>query len=82
MIQKLRLKFVAICMALVAAILAAVFFSVYFAMQRNIEDLSRQLLYRVIQQEDPRRPEIAISLDRDRVVYLPYFTVNVWGSTA
>ena len=82
MIHKLRLKFVAICMALVAAILAAVFFSVYFAMQRNIEDLSRQLLYRVIQQEDPRRPEIAISLDRDRVVYLPYFTVNVWGSTA
>ena len=82
MIQKLRLKFVAICMALVAAILAAVFFSVYLAMQRNIQDLSRQLLYRVIQQDDPRRREIAISLDRDRLVYLPYFTVNVWGSAA
>jgi len=82
LIRKLRLKFVAICMALVTAILAVVFFSVYFAMQRNIEDLSRQLLHRVIQQDDPRHPEIAISLDRDRVVYLPYFTVNVWGSTA
>ena len=82
MIRKLRLKFVAICMALVTAILAVVFFSVYFTMQRNIEDLSRQLLHRVIQQDDPRHPEIAISLDRDRVVYLPYFTVNVWGSTA
>ena len=82
MIRKLRLKFVAICMLLVTAILAAVLLSVYFAMQRNIQDLSRQLLYRVIQQDDPRRPEIAISLDRDRLVYLPYFTVNVWGSAA
>ncbi len=82
MIRNLRLKFVAICMALVTAILAVVFLSVYFATRRNIQDLSRQLLYRVIQQEDPRLPEIAISLDRDRVVFLPYFTVNVWGSTA
>ena len=82
MIRKLRLKFVAICMLLVTAILAAVLLSVYFAMQRNIQDLSRQLLYRVIQQDDPRRPEIAISLDRDRLVYLPYFTVNVWGAAA
>ena len=82
MIRKLRLKFVAICMVLVTAILAVVLLSVYFAMQRNIQDLSRQLLYRVIQQDDPRRREIAISLDRDRLVYLPYFTVNVWGSAA
>lgn len=82
MIRKLRLKFVAICMALVTVILAAVFFSMYFAIQRNIEDLSRQLLRQVIQQDDPHRPEVAISLDRDRVVFLPYFTVNVWGSTA
>jgi two-component system sensor histidine kinase CiaH len=81
-IRKLRLKFVAICMVLVTAILAVVLLSVYFAMQRNIQDLSRQLLYRVIQQDDPRRREIAISLDRDRLVYLPYFTVNVWGSAA
>ena len=44
MIRKLRLKFVAICMALVTAILAAVFFSVYFSMARNISDLSRQVL--------------------------------------
>ena len=71
MIRKLRLKFVAICMLLVTAILAVVFLSVYFAMQRNIEDLSRQLLHRVIQQDDPRRPEIAISLDRDRLVDRP-----------
>lgn len=82
MIRKLRLKFVAICMVLVTAILAVVLLSVYFAMQRNIQDLSRQLLYRVIQQSASHRSEIAISLDRDRLVYLPYFTVDVWGATA
>ena len=50
MIRKLRLKFVAICMALVTAILAVVFFSVYLSMARNISDLSRQVLYRVSQE--------------------------------
>lgn len=82
MIRKLRLKFVAICMVLITAVLAVVLLSVYFAMQRNIQDLSRQLLYRVIQQSASHRSEIAISLDRDRLVYLPYFTVDVWGATA
>ena len=51
MIRKLRLKFVAICMVLITAVLAVVLLSVYFAMQRNIQDLSRQLLHRVIQEE-------------------------------
>ena len=51
MIRKLRLKFVAICMALVTAILTVVFFSVYLSMARNISDLSRQVLYRVSQEE-------------------------------
>ena len=82
MIRKLRLKFVAICMVLITAVLAVVLLSVYFAMQRNIQDQSRQLLYRVIQQSASHRSEIAISLDRDRLVYLPYFTVDVWGATA
>ncbi len=82
MIRKLRLKFVAICMVLITAVLAVVLLSVYFAMQRSIQDLSRQLLYRVIQQSASHRSEIAISLDRDRLVYLPYFTVDVWGATA
>jgi len=69
-------------MVLITAVLAVVLLSVYFAMQRNIQDLSRQLLYRVIQQSASHRSEIAISLDRDRLVYLPYFTVDVWGATA
>ena len=83
MIRKLRLKFVAICMALVTAILAAVFFSVYFSMARNISDLSRQVLYRVVQEESVggslTRPDISISIGGDRVL-LPYFTVNLWTS--
>jgi signal transduction histidine kinase len=69
-------------MVLITAVLAVVLLSVYFAMQRSIQDLSRQLLYRVIQQSASHRSEIAISLDRDRLVYLPYFTVDVWGATA
>lgn len=80
MIRKLRLKFVAICMALVTAILAVVFFSVYLSMARNISDLSRQVLYRVSQEETiggMTRPDISIAIGGDRVL-LPYFTVNVW----
>ena len=83
MIQKLRLKFVAICMALVTAILAVVFFSVYFSMAQNISDLSRQVLYRVVQEESVggsmTRPDISINIGGDRVL-LPYFTVNLWSS--
>ena len=83
MIRKLRLKFVAICMALVTAILAAVFFSVYFSMARNISDLSRQVLYRAVQEESVgggmTRPDISINIGGDRVL-LPYFTVNLWTS--
>lgn len=83
MIQKLRLKFVAICMALVTAILAVVFFSVYFSMAQNISDLSRQVLHRVVQEESVggsmTRPDISINIGGDRVL-LPYFTVNLWSS--
>ena len=87
MIRKLRLKFVAICMALVTAVLAVVFLSVYFTMERSIETLSRQVLYRVAQDSvysgsrDFVRPEIGIDVGGDRVL-LPYFTVEVWGSQA
>lgn len=88
MIRKLRLKFVAICMALVTAVLAVVFLSVYFTMEHSIETLSRQVLYRVAQDSlysggsrDFIRPEIGIDVGGDWVL-LPYFTVEVWGSQA
>lgn len=81
MIRKLRLKFVAICMTLVTAILAVVFFSVYYSMARNISDLSRQVLQRVVQEDSVggsiSRPDISITIGGDRVL-LPYFTVNLW----
>ena len=86
MLRKLRLKFVAICMALVTAVMAVVFFSVYISMERNVEDLSRQVLHRVVQ-ETPiggsgiLRPDVDINIGGERVL-LPYFTVEVWGTTA
>ena len=87
MIRKLRLKFVAVCMAMVTAVLAVVFMSVYFSVQRSAETLSRQVLQRVIQESDQThgegifRPDISITIGGDRVL-LPYFTVEVWGNNA
>jgi hypothetical protein len=86
MIKKLRRKFVAICMALVTLILAVVFFSLYVTMERNIENLSHQVLRRVIQEDSylpsiGSSPQYGIDFGGDRVV-LPYFTVHVWGGTA
>jgi len=88
MIQKLRRKFVAICMLLVTAILAVVFLSVFFSMRRNVEALSRQVLHQVAQESafgtdagGIRRPELGIEIGGDRVL-LPYFTLEIWGSRA
>lgn len=79
MIKKLRRKFVAVCMVLVAIVFAAVLFAAHHALRENIEDLSRQLLRQVITEEGT--PNVSIDIGGDRVL-LPYFTVNVWGSTA
>ena len=78
MIRKLRLKFVAVCMAMVTAVLAVVCFAIFAALRGNVEDLSREVLHRVIQ-ADPggRRPEIGVEIGGDKVL-LPYFTVSVW----
>lgn len=83
MIRKLRRKFVAVCMMLVAVVLAAVFGAAYHAIQQNIEDLSRQLLRQVIAEDRGYRtvPDVSIDIGGNRVL-LPYFTVNVWGDTA
>lgn len=81
MIRKLRLKFVAICMALVTAILAAVIFSVLFAMQRNVENLSQELLHQVLNEQNGGQPNIHITIDGSTVALLPYFTVNVYTTS-
>lgn len=80
MIRKLRLKFVAVCMAMVTAVLAAVCFSVFAALRTNVEDLSRQVLHRVIQEASlpgGGQKEIGVEFGGDKLL-LPYFTVNVW----
>ena len=80
MIRKLRLKFVAVCMALVTAVLAVVCFAIFAALRGNVEDLSRQVLHRVIQEEalpGGRKPEVGVEIGGDKVL-LPYFTVSVW----
>ncbi|MCI9579088.1 MAG: HAMP domain-containing histidine kinase [Oscillibacter sp.] len=76
MIQKLRLKFVVVCMAMVTAVLAAVCFAIFAALRGNVADLSREVLHRVIQEEG-RRPEIGVEIGGDKLL-LPYFTVSVW----
>ena len=82
MIRKLRLKFVAVCMAMVTAVLAVVCLSIFAALQNNVEDLSRQVLLRVIQEAarpGGRKPEIGVEIGGDKLL-LPYFTVTVWPS--
>lgn len=80
MIRKLRLKFVAVCMAMVTAVLTAVFFSMYIAMEQTAVDFSREVLHQVIQ-EDRGQPGIGIEIGGNRSP-LPYFTVTLWGDTA
>ena len=80
MIQKLRAKFVAICMALVTVVLATVLIALYIALQQNISAISDQALSRAIQ-ELPGHAAPSITFGGERVM-LPYFTVNVWGDTA
>ena len=80
MIRKLRLKFVAVCMAMVTAVLAVVCLAILAALQGNVENLSRQVLHRVIQEEPMpggRKPEVGVEIGGDKVL-LPYFTVSVW----
>ena len=84
MIRKLRLKLVAICMALISTVLAVVLMTVYFSAERNIEDLSQQVLEQVIAEEhhitpggDMFFPHLRPSPAEDRIL-LPYFTVAVW----
>lgn len=89
MIRKLRLKFVAICMTLISAVLAVVLATVYLSAERNIEDLSQQVLEQVLAEEHHIVPgggmffpNLRPGPAEDRVL-LPYFTVAVWknGST-
>ena len=85
MIKKLRLKFVAVCMAMVTAVLAVVFVSVYFSAQHSIERSSRAVLERVIKEAGSFspgsfRPGLGLDFNGDDI-QLPYFTVQLWGGS-
>lgn len=86
MIQKLRLKFVAVCMLLVTAVLCVVFASVYVSSQHNVELAGQAVLERVIRENSFLSPDTGshsagLSPGDDRI-QLPYFTVQVWGTGA
>jgi two-component system sensor histidine kinase CiaH len=79
-IRKLQIKFVAMCMAMVTAVLAVVFFSAFASARQNIQVISTEVLERVLRESSSNlqsRPDIGLDLG-DRVVQLPYFTVDVW----
>ena len=80
MIRKLQIKFVAMCMAMVTAVLAVVFLSAFASARQNIQVISTEVLQRVLRESSSgmaSRPEIGLDLG-DKVVQLPYFTVEVW----
>ena len=80
MIRKLQIKFVAMCMAMVTAVLAVVFFSAFLSAKQNIQLISTEVLQRVLRESSSgvlSRPDIGLDLG-DKVVQLPYFTVEVW----
>ena len=77
MIRKLRIKFVAISMALVTVVLASVFFSMFVSVEQNLETLSGEALKQVIR-ADRYQGGIGITIDGDRVP-LPFFVVEIWN---
>ena len=84
MIRKLQIKFVAMCMAMVTAVLAVVFFSAFTSAKQNIQLISTEVLQRVLRENTSgslSRPDIGLDLG-DRVVQLPYFTVEVWQQSS
>ncbi|MEG1988526.1 MAG: HAMP domain-containing sensor histidine kinase, partial [Oscillibacter sp.] len=81
MLRRLRLQFVAVCMALVTAVLAVVLLSIYVSAQNTIAVTSNDVLLRVIGELSYPGDDLgsAFNLQPGRV-QLPYFTVEVWGS--
>ena len=73
MIRRLRLQFVAVCMALVTAVVAVVVASAFFTVRQNIASVSTGILQQVIQED-----RITSHRPGEGGPSLPYFTVSVW----
>ena len=74
MLRKLRLKFVALSMALVTILLAVVVYAVFLSARENLENISRDVLRRAMKDQSP---QYGASIGKGDVT-LPYFIVDIW----
>ena len=81
MIRKLRWQFVAACMGLIAAVLAIVFGCVWASAQNALEHSSHMALEQALSRRGGDLLPGFHQSGGDDQVLLPYFTVQVWGST-
>ena len=81
MIRKLRWQFVAACMGLIAAVLAIVFGCVWASAQSALERSSHLALEQALSRRGGDLLPGFRQNGGDDQVLLPYFTVQVWGTT-
>lgn len=81
MIRKLRWQFVAACMGLIAAVLAIVFGCVWVSAQNALEHSSHLALEQALSRRGGDLLPGFRQNGGDDQVLLPYFTVQVWGTT-
>ena len=81
MIRKLRWQFVAACMGLIAAVLAIVFGCVWVSAQNALEHSSHMALEQALSHRGGDLLPGFRQNGGDDQVLLPYFTVQVWGTT-
>ena len=74
MLRKLRLKFVALSMSLVALLLAVVVYAVFLSARENFDRISREALWRTINNPSG---QYAAAIGKGKVT-LPCFTVDIW----
>ena len=80
-IKKLRWQFVAACMGLIAAVLAIVFGCVWASAQNALEHSSHMALEQALSRRGGDLLPGFRQNGGDDQVLLPYFTVQVWGTT-
>ena len=80
-IRKLRWQFVAACMGLIAIVLAIVFGCVWASAQSALERSSHMALEQALSRRGGDLLPGFHQSGGDDQVLLPYFTVQVWGST-
>ena len=81
MIRKLRWQFVAACMGLIAIVLAIVFGCVWASAQSALERSSHMALEQALSRRGGDLLPGFHQSGGDDQVLLPYFTVQVWGTT-